>query len=157
MVRGILTLLTAVAILAHAILGCCWHHGHGAECCADAGSSAQAGQTESTPPQTMCACGHHHAAQPGTNSGAAYESAVDDEGDGVPRPATPCSHGRCTYLSVSDAKLRESAAIDSAYVAMPTASPVAVATKVQNVAMCDAAAVVLPCRTARVRLQVWLT
>ncbi len=74
---GLLSNLTACLLLAHALLGCCWHHSHDCSGC-DSTSTAE------SPPEHCCK--HHQQAR--------------DEGA---KPAAPCNckvecHGVCTYL-----------------------------------------------------------
>ena len=84
--HAVLSSLVASSLLMHAVLGCCWHHGHASSCC-DQSQSAQVAQN----------CCHHH-----------DDVGCDDDHD-EPAP-TPCKggphcHGVCNYLPVQKTQL----------------------------------------------------
>eukprot|EP00913_Durusdinium_trenchii_P023381 g21959.t1 len=106
LIRGIFTHLTAVTVLAHALLGCCWHHAHEGECCAGANDSETPDVPETTAQPPMCACGQHQATAAKTAT-RPEDCGSDGEDFPQPVPSQPCSHGRCSYLSADDVRVRE--------------------------------------------------
>ncbi|QDV14844.1 hypothetical protein CA51_47540 [Rosistilla oblonga] len=83
MIQNILTLSTTVAIVLHALLGCCVHHEH-----------ACASQEISAVSQSMDHChGHHHDAGNRCNDGQSDQQSQD-----APHP--PCDEIDCSLISV---------------------------------------------------------
>lgn len=111
--RGMLTILTTTAVLAHAVLGCCWHHGHVDGCQHSTARSVDAERAETVTAAPVCACGHQHGESTADSRTADVRSGAEPSGEApLPAPVAPCTHGRCSYVGVSDAKLR--AAVDAA-------------------------------------------
>ncbi len=150
MIHGIFTHLTAVTVLAHALLGCCWHHAHDGECCATEPSDS----AEATPLPPMCACGLHRvaAAENETRPG-------DLGGDDTPQPipAQPCSHGRCTYLGADDVRVRDGAVVSLTVVDQQALIDQITRSECRQALPADVANGGIGGRTARICFQVWLT
>ncbi|WP_437206036.1 hypothetical protein [Planctomicrobium sp. SH664] len=79
--------LTTLTMLAHAILGCGWHHSHT--------ESGEAAETVNAAP-AIPHCRHHAAAKSPLAAGetCGTEFPADDEA-----PESECSHGSCVYLA----------------------------------------------------------
>jgi len=80
-VSSLFSSLTAVSVLAHALLGCCWHHAHACEDAVSHGEAADllGGHCHAPAVSASCGCGHH-------------SCQGDSEGP------DPCHGGRCTFL-----------------------------------------------------------
>lgn len=88
MLRELMTCVTAMAMLWHAIVGCCAHHSHGINACATNASFRT--EAEKAPEGRHCCYGGSHSLGPSGHSLATFDSAV---------PRSPCSEpspGRCT-------------------------------------------------------------
>ena len=95
------TALTLLAMLVHSMLGCCWHHSHGAR--ADSGGCAVDGdhrdEVKSKSPPRVC-CGHRHAP-----SSAPASRDATDENSPSDNPRGCCEEGSCVYTTSSEVKL----------------------------------------------------
>jgi hypothetical protein len=90
--KNAFTLILALHLLAHAVLGCCWHHDHGAPL---------AGKAESASQPTVIAkshgCRHDHYVGP--HHGHAHDQQVPLSDDSQqPGPVEPCDGGKCHWL-----------------------------------------------------------
>jgi hypothetical protein len=102
--HALLSNLLAALLLTHAVLGCCWHHGHR---CADRPTAAASGACQA-------ACRHDHCGD-------------DEHQPATPCPATSQCAGICTFLPTSKTQVRphlpvvpwEIASNASGYVTLP--------------------------------------
>lgn len=80
----LINILTTIALAAHGVFGCCWHHPHDASHnCESHSHIALVDEHE----------GHHD------HSSCDSETTHDDQDDSCPaRPG--CDHGRCVYVGV---------------------------------------------------------
>jgi hypothetical protein len=107
MFQTLVTIATLIATSAHALLGCCWHHGHAhrhAEC-----QIAQIAEQE-TAPHKQCACQH------GCNTEKHKDAEESGQSNVALSPETaPCGHseehesgeceGRCQFLTNAKVEL----------------------------------------------------
>jgi hypothetical protein len=116
MQRRLVTWLVAILLIAHGLLGCCWHHRH---VLAHAGSDAHhaaeppgtapvAGKTASQPARRTCCHQGHHRPQPQSSAAPdaeqpaialAPQSHAEQPAD--PAPAAPCTEDDCVFVSGS--------------------------------------------------------
>ncbi|MFN9199449.1 MAG: hypothetical protein ACK5WR_15380 [Planctomycetaceae bacterium] len=105
MQRRLVTWLVAILLIAHGLLGCCWHHRH-----------VHAGPESVTPPQNTAplvvaattpaagpACCHHrhqrHAAEPVVRESPACSTAPANPAE--PAPDAPCTEDDCVFVASS--------------------------------------------------------
>lgn len=97
MLHALTASLTALTLLAHSILGCCWHV-HAAEASNAKGEASVSGIAMTRPasnPPRRSVCGHHHALP-----AAADESELPSAPD-CPEPS--CDHGECSFVAARSA------------------------------------------------------
>lgn len=90
--QALLTNLTAFSLCIHALIGCCWHHAHGATCHAE---STVVSKSSASP---KCAGCCHHCRHVSDDTPADHQRDGDHSA-----PRAPCNckvecHGVCTYL-----------------------------------------------------------
>jgi len=96
-VRSIVSLVVAVAVTLHSLLGCCWHHAHCAEATVDEHRPAAC-------PATHGCCGHdeaddhdrEHADEPGASELSAMERSASE------CPASECPPTGCDETVASE-------------------------------------------------------
>lgn len=93
MFRVLVTLLTIATMLAHAVLGCCWHAGAGcahrcdAVCCT------------SEPATTECHDHDDHGDECKSHVQCQQVASTSEPVQEMPEPAAPvCTHGKCVYV-----------------------------------------------------------
>jgi hypothetical protein len=107
MISTALHVLTLLAMTAHAVLGCCWHHAH----CQDrlATTAAEhAGSGHEVAAASPCCCGHHHATpaeQPATEADPKPAGHGHMPGDSCPQEHGGCDEGTCQYVASSSPKI----------------------------------------------------
>ena len=77
-------ILATLQLLAHALAGCCWHHGHYA-------AESLTVATHSLAAKKYCSHSEHRHAEPASNE--------DEQHDGAP---DSCSEPRCVFIVVGD-------------------------------------------------------
>lgn len=141
MLQYVVTLLTTIALAAHGLFGCCWHHGHDAahECALHVHTDVAEDHTD------------HHDHDSGDG-----DSAQDDCDDGDDSNSSHCDHGRCVYVGAAKV-------MPAASVGIPTA--IADLAKPSAISGCSQTKTRPPIRYGDVRaaheplflrLQIWL-
>ncbi len=93
----------ALAMTAHALFGCCWHHSH-AQGSAVAGSHHCHAACEQTPPTARhCHRGCSHQVKHSHHADAAVENAptVPCDSKHAPHPHEPCDHDPCVFMTAA--------------------------------------------------------
>ena len=76
-------ILTAVAMLTHSVVGCCWHHGHDSSCTEHSTGYVAVNHAEEDAAHAKCS---HH------DVGATTDNCVNDS------HAQACDEERCTFI-----------------------------------------------------------
>lgn len=84
MFRGMVTILTAAAVLWHTVAGCCAHHGHGGQCCEGSGVARSFADDTASDADHGC-CQHAHA-----ESGLAHATESSGQQLSEDSPSRPC-------------------------------------------------------------------
>ncbi len=92
-------IVTLFAFIAHAVLGCCWHHSHATQDCT-AQAAAESQPSACSAPATENGCGHHHAASAPAVAVSNVEQHVKQSCcSSSHQPADHCTASRCSYIS----------------------------------------------------------
>lgn len=134
-----LNLLLSVSLLAHTVLGCCWHHAHGQECAAETASPAAHCHAEHA--TDGCGADHH-----GTPSLAVCES--HDH-------SASCDEPDCSFVRTGAAKLH----LDQPTALAVLLTPASVSATAQHLLdrAADHGSSQVSGAELRALLQVWLT
>lgn len=101
MFRGLMTIVTAVAVFWHAVAGCCAHHSHGGHCCDVAAHAALLAHDSDSEFSGGC-CKHAHAdSKPSCVSESSGQQLAEDS-PGIPCPEdgpSDCKEGRCVFAA----------------------------------------------------------
>ncbi len=94
MVHHTITVLTFASMLAHAGLGCCWHHHHAvAAVCATSEQCEQTAETHGHHEHRDSSCNKHH-----SSTCVADEDHNDQHDDNCPHHDNePCGEGNCVF------------------------------------------------------------
>jgi hypothetical protein len=145
MFQQLTTLLTLLAMLGHASLGCRWHHAHGVEQawrCAERATGMGA-----------ASCGHSH------DSHHPSSAAGDDQREAPGHPSTPlCLEGECKYLRNAEPQRLHAAGAEqpASLFDLASLSAANLLSCVRDDALCEAALCALPYAPRCETTQVWL-
>lgn len=94
--RSLVSIVVAVAVILHMVLGSCWHHAH------EPVAKLALAQTETPPPVKACRCQHHQSRE--------HEKQLDQcPSDKEPVDKCPGSCGeKCVYLSANRVQVDQS-------------------------------------------------
>lgn len=101
MIQNITVILTSTAMLAHALLGCCWHHAHSGEsniegdCPVHVASHAHSGEHDRDLHQHDCDSKSQH---------ADHAPASHDSDEGGDHRHSVCDEGQCEFVRSSKIK-----------------------------------------------------
>lgn len=103
MIFNSMSVVTALMMLAHSVLGCCWHHVHH-DAHAQESSVSTASDDIRHGVHSHDACSHHHAKVKAAHDhvgpnfgGCCHHESPEDEGHGH----GPCSGSRCSFVKTS--------------------------------------------------------
>ena len=102
MFRGLMTIVTAVAVSWHAVVGCCAHHKHGGHACDIAGERASLAPPANSKVSDGC-CRHAHNDLRQTCASGSSEQQLSDYPPGSPCPGegpTDCQEGTCVFAAL---------------------------------------------------------
>jgi hypothetical protein len=138
----ILTLLTAASLLAHSVLGCCWHHAHGCD-----SSGAVMAEAEHSH-------GHHDACESSSHETAELGGCLISEDPESHEHGLACDEPDCSFVKSQPSAMPSLDVHSTPLVALPlvtTGSPVRYAAAADTDAGCRSSGAAL-----RAVLQVWL-
>jgi len=131
--------LLIASLLAHTVLGCCWHHAHGSECAEESAGDTPHCHAEHAP---HAAAGHHDAAQ----------AVAGEFSQHLP---APCDELDCAFIKSAPAQLDIEQSLAVAIVLTPSSATAARQLTLDRASIADGARVTGA--ALRAVLQVWLT
>lgn len=90
-------ILVAIAVLTHALFGCCVHHAHGANCSGDSSCHVAALGAE----HCSSSCNHRHPIEPDHQHPLEHtflEMGCDGDDNNSPVPQDTCDEGDCQWV-----------------------------------------------------------
>ncbi|MCA9072299.1 MAG: hypothetical protein KDA84_25405 [Planctomycetaceae bacterium] len=101
MFRSFVSLLTLLAMVLHASLGCCWHHAHaqGTGCC------QHEGEVQTVTESPACTCSHSTAHHQTTKSTGTVDQADSSPGNHHDHHHGNCDQGTCKYLPANSLEI----------------------------------------------------
>lgn len=107
MVRGLVTILTAVAVLWHTVAGCCAHHSHAGQCCEDSGGAwSVADQTDSEISRACCQHAHADSGLACAAGSSGRQFAEDSLSNPCPDDGPAgCNESKCVFAALGSSRL----------------------------------------------------
>lgn len=102
MFRGLMTVVTAVAVLWHAVAGCCAHHSHGGHSCDAAGHAASVAHDGGSEVSGGCCKHSHHGDSKRFCASESSGQQLAEDSPGTPHSEhgpTGCTEGTCVFAA----------------------------------------------------------